>query len=95
MCGHKQQTPIEAAHDGPYEGQTQRLRMERTRRVWRAFPWWTLWLIWPLMGLLKYLGGSVGAGWVALGAVAVPLNLLLAVGLIVIGVVLIARRGTV
>src|SRR5690349_5598422 len=60
---HRLDMPIIAA-EGAYEGQTLRLdsrdgipaqRSERKACAGQAsFPWWTLWLIWPLIGLAKW-----------------------------------------
>jgi hypothetical protein len=106
MCKHKSyriHRPMIAA-EGAYEGQTMRLDprdiVSNERRDRQAcgrhasFPWWTLWLIWPLIGLAKwfvplYLG--------AITAVIAQLNTagvapFLAIALIVIGLVLIRRR---
>jgi hypothetical protein len=89
------------ATEGAYEGQTVRLesrdgalaqRPERERHS--GFPWWTLWLLWPLIGLAKwfvplYLG--------ALTAIVAPLSAagaapFVAFALIAVGLVLIFRR---
>jgi hypothetical protein len=92
------------ATEGGYEGQTIRLdsrdAISHERRDQHGcgrhggFPWWTLWLIWPLIGLLKwfvplYLG--------ALTAVFAQLSMagvapFVAIALIVIGLILIGRR---
>ena len=38
-----------------------------------AFPWWTLWFLWPLTGVLKVAVPVVWSGVVALSQVTVPL----------------------
>ena len=94
MCGTKQRRVNEYGES--YEGETTQLNAEVGRHQFRAgrraFPWWTLWLIWPLIGLLKNANGALLTGWLALGTFAVPLNLLLAVGLIIVGVALLVRQ---
>ena len=96
MCGKKRQRVVNQYGES-YEGETTQLRAfvrQERRSAWHAFPWWTLWLIWPLMGLLKGASGALVAGWLALGTFAVPLNMLLAVGLIIVGVALLVRQRT-
>ena len=93
------------ATEGGYEGQTVRLDprdvVSHERRDQHAygrhggFPWWTLWLIWPLIGLVKwfvplYLGAITGGiGQLSAAGVA-PF---VALALIIIGLVLIGRRS--
>ena len=90
--------------EGGYEGQTVRLDRRDSvapeRRQWHGcgqhggFPWWTLWLIWPLIGLVKWFVplylGAITAGLTQLSAVGVAP--FVAIALIVIGLVLIGRR---
>ena len=88
---------------GAYEGQTIRIgssggpREEHSHAGWaRGFPWWSLWLIWPLIGALKWAalvsGGALAALRDGIGAFEWPAVALVAVVLIVAGLVLI-RRG--
>jgi hypothetical protein len=53
-------TSLVSATAGAYEGQTRRLTpaatphpKQRPRGWKRGFPWWSLWLIWPLAGLAR------------------------------------------
>jgi hypothetical protein len=90
------------AAEGAYEGQTMRLdsrgggSQERRHSCRQAgkFPWWTLWLIWPLIGLAKWFvplySGAVGAGLARLSAAG--LAPFVAIALIAVGLVLIGRR---
>lgn len=95
------------ASGGAYEGKTRPLtaseqegwvdetgRSER-RKTCGGFPWWTLWLIWPLMAALKSFGPAMaGAGAGLLAAIGGPASLpaaLVAVALIVVGLALIRR----
>jgi hypothetical protein len=92
------------ATEGAYEGQTVRLDSrdgvahERRQRHscggHGGFPWWTLWLIWPLIGLAKwfvplYLGAFTAAMAQLSAAGIAPF---VALALIVIGLVLVGRR---
>ena len=93
MC--KQRTIQTQAATQPYEGETihlnseQALKMERTHTR-HCFPWWTLWLIWPLIGLFKWvlplLVGAIGG----LMEITIPL---LPVLLIILGLFLLRRRS--
>jgi hypothetical protein len=59
------------------------------RTAWRGgFPWWTLWLLWPLFGVLKAAGPVVWSGLAALTQVTVPLLPLV----LVVGVLVVLRR---
>lgn len=51
-------------------------------------PWWTLWLLWPLFGVLKAAGPVVWSGMAALSQVTVPLLPLV----VVVGVLVLLRR---
>jgi hypothetical protein len=88
MCGVKRA----AERHGPAEGETTRLAAEgdgERRCRWGSFPWWTLWLIWPAVGLLKWTAPLVLAAYaelVALSTALLPALLILA------GLALIARR---
>jgi hypothetical protein len=85
----------------PYEGETIRLdpehepageRMKRSKCG--AFPWWTLWLIWPLFGPIKWLVMNTMTTLASLGSAAVEYGLfsLWPLALIIIGVWLLRRR---
>jgi hypothetical protein len=90
------------AVNGAYEGQTVRLdgrsitRAERRTRWPGGFPWWSLWLIWPLIGLLKWAAPIYLTALAALrdttSTLAEPAAAIVAVLLIVAGLALI-RRG--
>jgi hypothetical protein len=60
-------------------------------RSWRTahFPWWTLWLIWPLIGLAKAVAPTLLG---AIGAVSQWYVPLLPVLLIVLGAALLLAR---
>ena len=90
MCGRKHVTASD--HKQAYEGQTTKLEQVTRRHACSAFPWWTLWLIWPLIGVLKAVGANIGTGWSVLGGVLVPANVLVAVALVAIGVALLVRH---
>ncbi len=53
-----------------------------------SFPWWTLWLLWPLFGVLKAAGPVVWSWMAALSQVTVPLLPLV----VVIGMLVVLRR---
>ena len=110
MCKHKRylsDQPMMAAMatDGAYEGQTVRLdsrdRVSHQRRERHScaghgrFPWWTLWLIWPLVGLAKWFVplyfGAITASLAQLSTAGIAP--FMAIALIVIGLVLIGRRS--
>jgi hypothetical protein len=98
--------PALASH-GVYEGKTTRLDAgegerwaqggREERRACRAsgFPWWSLWLIWPLFFVLKAAVLSVAGAWsgvlAAIGAPASLLAAMAAVALIVAGLWLVRR----
>ena len=98
MC--KRHTPeIRLASEGAYEGQT--IRLDLREQVWgmrRAnghnwgFPWWTLWLIWPLIGLAKLVTplilGTLAAFTGSLGILGAQF---VAVLLIIVGITLLRR----
>jgi hypothetical protein len=88
---------------GAYEGKTVQLDAgagaewedQERRKACSGFPWWTLWLIWPLILAVKAFGAalaSIGAGVIAtIGAPANLLAAVVAVLLIVVGLMLIRR----
>lgn len=85
---------------GPYEGETRKLEAPGApgRRCGGAFPWQALWLIWPLMAVLKGAGALAGSllGWltepVLLSLTPLPL-LLIGAGLALLLVGAARRRG--
>jgi heme/copper-type cytochrome/quinol oxidase subunit 1 len=107
MCKRKSyllDRPMMAA-EGGYEGQTVRLDSRHNVLQERydrhaygrhgGFQWWMLWLIWPLIGLAKWLVplylGAITAGLARLNTAGVAPFVALA--LIVIGLALIGRRS--
>jgi hypothetical protein len=93
MC--KRQT-MQTASTQPYEGET--IRFDAEQRALgdsqatlhcASFPWWTLWLIWPLIGLLKWSMPLLIGVVASIGEITVPLIPLL---LIVLGLLLLRRR---
>jgi len=74
-----------------YTGETRRLdhqaHMGSTLRLaaWRGgFPWWTLWLLWPLIGVLKAAVPVFWGGLAALSQVTVPLLPLVLIGIVLV-----------
>jgi hypothetical protein len=50
-----------------------------------GFPWWTLWLLWPLIGVLKAAVPAVWSGVATLSQVTVPLlPMVVVVGVLVV-----------
>lgn len=91
------------ANSEAYEGDIIQLNrhaavMNEQRRHWcGTFPWWTLWLIWPLIigfkalvAVLPNTLAKVTSGWEAL---ALPVQVLVAVALIVLGVAVLQRSN--
>ena len=99
---HRTDMPALAA-EGAYEGRTMRLDprdldagKRPRKRCGRpgGFPWWALWLIWPLIGLAKwfiplYLGAAAALLAPLSAAGAAPF---VAAALILVGLILILRR---
>lgn len=81
----------------PYTGATVQLRSEaarsvegqRRQRCRSSFPWWTLWLIWPLIGVAKMALPMLLNAGIVISQIGVPL--LIPLALIVIGVLLLRR----
>ncbi len=91
MCRRKTMDTRLAMGRESYTGATRRLDhqapMGNTLRLaaWRgSFPWWTLWLLWPLFGVLKAAVPAVWSGVAALSQVTVPLLALVVVGVLVV-----------
>lgn len=93
----------EPASEGPYEGETVRLdpgqgemALRRASHRRDYFPWWTLWMIWPLVFLVKgaFIAVASAASALAggLGGSAAPGAYWLPILLIVVGIVLWRRR---
>ncbi len=99
MCRSHRAEHRPAMETVAYEGETRRLSLESETGSnacrWRGFPWWSLWLLWPLAMLLKALVPVVG-GSIALLMQPIVLEITL-LPLILIGiglmVLLAARRG--
>ena len=92
-----------AVAEGAYEGETVRLDTQREGQEARPetgrhghFPWWTLWLIWPLVGLVKWLVpvllATIGAVAGALSQLSAPAFGPWPILLIVVGIILLRRR---
>jgi hypothetical protein len=67
MCGFKGWSCRNDEGPKVYDAETLRLdapldaKNASTLPGWRVgFPWWTLWMIWPLMGLIKAAIAAVG-----------------------------------
>ena len=100
MCKRQRYAPeAQLASEGAYEGQTMRLDLyERERSTHRSagqdqrFHWWALWLIWPLIVLVKWgtplALGAFAAVAGALGGLGAPIVALL---LIAAGIILLCR----
>lgn len=95
--------------EGSYEGDTVRLSTHQQdqglhplRSVHRkhdhhnGFPWWTLWLIWPLFGVVKEIvtafGASIAAVVNALPTHTFSVSAIIPILLIVVGVLLLRRQ---
>jgi hypothetical protein len=100
MCKRQRYTPeTQLASEGAYEGQTMRLDLHETewgtRRpagAGQSFHWSALWLIWPLIALVKWgtplALGAFAAVAGALGELGTPMLALL---LIAAGITLLCR----
>jgi hypothetical protein len=94
MCKRRQHTPMARLAAGQaYEGRTVLLDTPHDRPAahrCRRFPWWTLWLLWPLLVGLKWLIPlwvnlvSTAAGAVSSAGGAIAASVLIAAGLILI-----------
>ena len=104
MCGHKKSHKrAERTQERPYEGETIRLGGQgettfepaHAQPSWKHVPWWALWLIWPLFGLLKPLVQTVAEVGTALLDLLTPISLLplWPAALILIGLLLLRWRG--
>ena len=104
MCGHKKvHKRAERTPERPYEGETIRLggqgettfETAHAQPSWKHVPWWALWLIWPLFGLLKPLVQTVAEAGTALLDLLTPISLLplWPAALILIGLLLLRWRG--
>ena len=104
MCGkHKwSQSERSAVAQEGYEGKTIRLGEEQPGGPaqgasihWHRFPWWTLWLIWPLFGLIKgavvAVSGMVGAAATQLAEISVGALSFWPLLLILLGLLLLRR----
>jgi hypothetical protein len=98
MCGRKREPIRQAARtgeDSSYTGETVSLGTESrssTRPTCSGkyqFPFWLLWLIWPLAGLIKLVIPWLAGGLVLVGQSVLPLW---PVVLIAIGLLLLRRR---
>ncbi|MBV9788866.1 MAG: hypothetical protein JOZ51_11865 [Chloroflexi bacterium] len=94
MC--KRRTIQAAAVPQSYEGETIRFdaqgdpeRRSKPRHHCGGFPWWTLWLIWPLISVLKWSVPLLLGVVANLGQITLPL---IPVLMIVVGLLLLRRR---
>jgi hypothetical protein len=91
---------------GAYEGETVRLGTLQTAQgvqqkpfgmcgVQGGFPWWTLWLIWPLFGLVKgavvAFGATATAVFASIPTLSFSISLFWPAALIVVGLVVLVR----
>lgn len=89
---HEQNVYADTTTPTVYDGDTVRLSDQRpTRRhCGGGFPWWTLWLIWPAIGLFKLIAANAVSVVGSVSSVT-ALQIIAAVLLIVAGVVLLRR----
>jgi hypothetical protein len=104
MCKrHQYKAEDRESKEVPYEGETRRLDPQQTgagatyRRASHAhFPWWTLWLIWPLIYVVKGMVRVLADAATAIGGAVSTIDFgglwLLPIILIVAGIVLLRRR---
>lgn len=97
MCGKKHWREQSETDTRVYDGQTQRLQAGKRGRgfadtSYRTFPWWTLWLIWPLISLMKGVWFMLANSWNSLSVFVVPVNIVAALVLIAVGATLVLRR---
>jgi hypothetical protein len=91
MCRQQKQA-LEASPvaEGAYQGRT--IRLDQRADYRRTFPYWALWLIWPLLVLGKWIVPfSWGMFATITGIVSGPVSIAAAIVLIVLGVVLLLR----
>lgn len=98
MC-KRYTSEAQLAGEGAYESQTLRLDLNERGRIPNArparisAPWWALWLIWPLIALVKWSTPLAAAASAAiagsLGATGAPIAALL---LIAAGIILLRRN---
>ena len=90
-AGHWQQREQQLA-GGPYEGKTIRLneQPERGRPKAHSFPCWALWLIWPLIVLIK--AAAPLAAEIATALQQLPALSYWPLVLVGLGLLLVARR---
>lgn len=86
MCGRRSELQP-APSVGPYQGETMRLSATaaetRPSRRWGGFPWWALWMLWPVLGGLKWAAAFAGP---LLGTLLQPVTLTVApLALLLIG----------
>lgn len=99
MCRSRRTEYRPAIEPAAYDGETRQLALESETGSsacrWRGFPWWSLWLLWPLAMLLKALVPVVAGSFallmqpIVLEITLLPL-ILIGIGLVVL---LAARRG--
>ena len=99
MCKRREHMPTaQLAADHGYEGRTLRLGSAPdlpTVRRCRHFPWWTLWLLWPVLASLKWLVPLwLGAAATLAGALSTSGGVIVAAVLIAVGLLLIRRSET-
>lgn len=67
MCRTNRAEHRHFSENAAYEGETQRLALHSepgsSTCHWRGFPWWSLWLLWPLALLSKALLPIVAGGF--------------------------------
>lgn len=95
MCKPRMTETTPREIEGGYEGQTIRLKQRHGMSFGchsagrHHFPWWSLWLIWPMMGLIKWIVPLMVNGVGMAAMLIMPLVPVLLIGL---GVCLLRRR---